>query len=87
MHASKLGRDSNRVKPGSQYDAGAASVLEKSFFTSQIASLTLNFSTISLVGNWLTLATLRWNRNRVYSSVTLTLAMLRWRERHIVNQA
>ena len=35
------------LKPGSQYDAGAASVTEKSlFFTSQIASLTLNFSTI-----------------------------------------
>ena len=79
------------VKPGSQYDAGAASVTriasatEKSlFFTSQIASLTLTFSTIWLVRRWLTLAMLRWNRNRVYSSVTLTL---RWRERHIVNQA
>ena len=41
------------LKPGSQYDAGATSVTsvvsltEKSlFFTSQIASLTLTFSTI-----------------------------------------
>ena len=41
------------LKPGSQYDAGAASVTsfvsvteKKSFFTSQIASLTLNFWTI-----------------------------------------
>ena len=33
------------------------------------------------------LATLHWNRNRVYSSVTPTLAMLCRRERHIVNQA
>ena len=79
------------MKPGycmpkscSQYDTGAASITEKSFFTSQIASLTLNFSTIRLVGRWLMLATLRWNRNQVYSSVTQTL---RWRERHIVNQA
>ena len=32
-------------------------------------------------------ATLRWNRNQVYFSVTPTLAMLRWREHHIVNQA
>ena len=44
---------SSTIKPGSQYDAGAVSVTsvvsvtEKSpFFTSQIASLTLNFSTI-----------------------------------------
>ena len=40
------------LKPGSQYDTGAASitsvvsVTEKKSFTSQIASLTLNFSTI-----------------------------------------
>ena len=46
------------------------------FFTSQIASLVLNFSTIWLVGRWLTLATLHWNR-RVYSSITPTLTMLR----------
>ena len=64
------------LSPGSQYDAGAASVtsvvsvMGKSiFFTSQIASLTVNFSTIWLVGRWLTLVTLRW------------------RERNIVNQA
>ena len=78
------------VKPGSQYDAGATSVvnvMEKVFFISQIASLTLHFSTIWLVGCWLTLSTLRWNRNRVYSSITPTLATLRWRECHIVNQA
>ena len=75
------------LKPGSQYDAGATSVTKKSFFfTSQIASLTLNFLTIWL-GRWLTLATLCWNRNRVYSSVTLMLVTLRWHERHIVNQA
>ena len=60
---------------------------KKVFLTRQIASLTLNFSTIWLVGRWLMLSTLRWNRNRVYSSVTPTLAMLRWRKRHIVNQA
>ena len=60
---------------------------KKVFFTSQIASPTLNLSTIWLVGRRLTLATLRWNRNRVYSSVTSTLATLHWRERHIVNQA
>ena len=82
---------SMHVKPGSQYDAGAASVTsvtEKSlFFTSQIASLTSIFSTIWLVGHWLTLTTLCWNRNGVYSSVTPTLATLRWREHHIVNQA
>ena len=59
----------------------------KSFFTSQIASPTLNFSIIWLVGHWLMLATLHWNRNRVYSSVTPTLATLHWHERHIVNQA
>ena len=59
----------------------------KSLFTSQIASLMLNFSTVWLVGCWLTLATLRWNRNQVYSSITLTPAMLHWRELHIVNQA
>ena len=40
------------IKPGSQYDAGAASVMsvvsitgKSIFFTSQIASLTLKFST------------------------------------------
>ena len=47
---------------------------KKVFFTSQIASPALNFSTIWLVGHRLTLVTLRWNRNRVYSSVTPTLA-------------
>ena len=43
----------NTVKPGSQYDAGPASVMnvvsvkvKSIFFTSQIASLTLNFSTV-----------------------------------------
>ena len=42
----------------------------------------------SLTG-WMlvTLATLRWNRNQVYSSVTPTLATLCWREHHIVNLA
>ena len=30
---------------------------------------------------------LRWNRNQVYPSITLTLATLRWHECHIVNQA
>ena len=42
----------------------------------QIGSLMLNFSTIWLVGRWLTLATLHWNRKQVYSSVTPTLATL-----------
>ena len=45
-----------QVKPGSQYDTGTASVIYMSvigkvfFFTSQIISLTLNFSTVWLVG-------------------------------------
>ena len=43
--------------------------------------------TIWLVGHWLMLTTLRWSRNQVYSSITLTLVMLCWHERHIVNQA
>ena len=60
---------------------------EKVFFTTQIISLTLNFSTIWLVGCWLTLVTQCWNRNRVYSSITLMLATLRWSQHHIVNQA
>ena len=47
----------------------------------------LTFSTIWLVGRWLTPTTLHWNRNQVYSSITSTLTMLHWRERHIVNQA
>ena len=66
------------LKPGSQYNTGTASVMsivsvkgKNIFFTSQIGSLMLNFSTIWLVGCWLTLATIRWNRNQVYSSVIL----------------
>ena len=73
------------LKPGSRWRHERRERHRKK--SSQIASLTLTFSTIWLVGRWLTLATLRWNRNRVYSSVTSTLATLRWRERHIVNQA
>ena len=46
-------------------NAFPVSVTGKSIlFTSQIASLTLNFSTVWLVGRWLMLATLRWNRNQ-----------------------
>ena len=40
---------------------------KKYFFATQIASQMLNFSTIWLVGHQLTLATLHWNRNQVYS--------------------
>ena len=43
---------------------------KKYFFTSQILFLVSNFSTIWLVECWLMLAMQRWNRNRVYSSVT-----------------
>ena len=75
------------VKPGSQYDAGAASVvniMEKVFFHQSNCIPDVKFFDN---GRWLTFATLCWNRNRVYSSVTPTLATLRWRERRIVNQA
>ena len=37
---------------------------KKYFFNSKIVSLALNFSTIWLVGCWLTLTMLRWNRNQ-----------------------
>ena len=56
---------------------------KKYFFTSQTASLKLNFSTIWLVGHWLMTAMQCWNRNPVYFSVTL---MLCWHERHTVNR-
>ena len=77
------------------YDAGATSVTSFMsitgktvfFFTSQILFLMLNFSTIWLVGRWLTLATQRWNRNQVCSIISPKLVMLHWRECHIVNQA
>ena len=35
----------------------------------------------------ITLAMQYWNRNKVYSSVTLTLMMPCWCQYHIVNQA
>ena len=60
---------------------------EKYVFNSQILFLTLNISTIWLVGRWLMLVMQRWNRNQVYSSVTLVLVMLRWCQHHIVNPA
>ena len=75
------------LNAGSQYDAGTTSIAsivsdkgKTIFFTSQILFLMLQ------VGHWLMLATQRWNRNQVYSSVTPTLAMLRWCEHHIVYQ-
>ena len=43
---------------------------EMYFFTSQIIFLTLNFSTIWLVGCWLMLATQRWKRNCEYTTCT-----------------
>ena len=55
---------------------------ENYFFTSQIVFLTLNFLKIWLVRHWVTLATQCWNRNQVYSSITLTLVMLRWCQQH-----
>ena len=59
---------------------------ESIFFNSQIIPLTLNVSTIWLVGCWLMLATQRWNRNWVYSRITLALVTLRWCQCHVVNQ-
>ena len=80
-------------KADSQYDTGNHECHEHHeyhrknyFFISQILFLMLNFPTTWLVECWLTLAMRRWNRNRVYSSVTPTLTMLGWQERHIVNQ-
>ena len=58
---------------------------KKYFFTSQIISMMLNFSTFWLVGRWLTLVTQHWNKNWVYSSVTLMHMTLRWHQRHFVN--
>ena len=57
------------------------------FFTSQILFLTLNFLTFWLVEHWLTLATQCWNRNQVYSSVTLMLTTLHWHQHHILYPA
>ena len=54
------------LKPISQYDAGTASVTSVMSVTGKGM---LNFSTIWLVGCWLTLAMQHWNKNQVYSSV------------------
>ena len=70
------------------YITSKVSITEKSiFFTSQIASLTLNFSTIWLIECWLMLVTQHQNRNRVYSSVILILMTLCWHQHHILNHA
>ena len=63
-----------------------ASWEESIFFTSQILFLMSNFSTVRLVGRWLTLTMQRWNRNRVYFSVIPTFTMLCLCQHHIANQ-
>ena len=73
------------VKAGSQYVAGAASVVSIVSVTGK-TFLMLIFLTIWLVGCWLTIVMQCWNSNQVYSSITPTFAMLRWHGHHIVNQ-
>ena len=71
------------------YIVSKVSVTGKSFFfTSEIVSLTLNFSTIWLIECWLImLLTQHRNRNWINSRVTLMLMMLHWHQHHIVNHA
>lgn len=62
--------------------------LKKVFFHQSNLFLMSVFLTVWLVRYWLTLMMQRWNRNRVYFSVTVILAMLRtcWLQLDIVSR-